>query len=41
MADTQTPVNPSRARRGAAAVIAQYIQDLTHPVATVPCAPAA
>lgn len=41
MADTHTPVNTSRARRTAAAVIAQYIQDLSHPVAPVPCAPAA
>jgi hypothetical protein len=41
MADTQTLINPSRARRGTAAVIAQYIQDLSHPVTLVPCAPAA
>ena len=41
MADTQIQTNTLRARRGAAAVIAQYIQDLTHPAAPVPCAPAA
>lgn len=41
MADTHTPVNTSRARRNAAAVIAQYIQDLARPAASVPCAPAA
>jgi hypothetical protein len=38
MSDTNTLITPStivtstpRARRGAAGVIAQYIQDLTHP----------
>jgi hypothetical protein len=28
MADSNHPINTSRARRGATAVIAQYIQDL-------------
>jgi hypothetical protein len=32
-----TPATP-RARRGAAAVIAQYIQDLTHPSQSQPSA---
>jgi hypothetical protein len=37
---TTTSVTP-RAIRGAAAVIAQYIQDLTHPIAQGPGAAAA
>lgn len=41
---SQTPqVEPRtapRRRRSAAAVIAQYIQDLTHPAEPVPCPPA-
>lgn len=42
MSDPNTLINPSkttvstpRARRGAAAVFAQYIQDLTHPAEPV------
>jgi len=39
---TQTTSTTPRATRGAAAVIAQYIQDLTtHPVTQGPCAAAA
>jgi hypothetical protein len=39
---TQTASTTPRATRGAAAVIAQYIQDLTtHPVTQDPCAAAA
>jgi hypothetical protein len=41
MADTQTPNSSARDRRRAASVIAQYIQDLAQPAATVPCASAA
>jgi hypothetical protein len=48
MSETKTLINPSktmdstpRARRGAAAVFAQYIQDLTHPSEPDPCAAAA
>jgi hypothetical protein len=48
MSDTKTLITPTRitkstprARRGAAAVIAQYIQDLTHPSQPDPCAAAA
>jgi hypothetical protein len=42
--ETQIQVQPRRApraQRTAAAIIAQYIQDLTHPVEPAPCAPAA
>jgi hypothetical protein len=38
---TQTTSNTPRAARGAAAVIAQYIQDLTHSVTQGPRAAAA
>ncbi len=39
MADSHTPINISRARRSATAVIAQYIQDLATAVpAPVPTA---
>jgi hypothetical protein len=38
---TGQPRKAPRIQRGAAAVIAQYIQDLTHPTAPLPCAPAA
>jgi len=41
MADTHTQINASRRRRTSAAVIAQYIQDLTHPATPDPCASAA
>ena len=46
MSATQLLVTPGttttpRARRGAAAVIAQYIQDLTHPAEPEPCVAAA
>ena len=48
MSETSTLITPSkitkgtpRARRGAAAVFAQYIQDLTHPSQPDPCAAAA
>lgn len=37
---TTTTTTP-RARRGAVSVIAQYIQDLTHPAEPDPCAAAA
>jgi hypothetical protein len=42
--ESQAQVQPRtapRQQRTAAAVIAQYIQDLTHPVEPAPCAPAA
>jgi hypothetical protein len=35
---TETTTATPRARRGAAAVFAQYIQDLTHPSQPDPCA---
>lgn len=35
------PRTAPRRRRSAAAVIAQYIQDLTHPAEPVPCPTAA
>lgn len=38
---TETTAATPRARRGAAAVFAQYIQDLTHPSHPDPCAAAA
>ena len=38
---TSTTTSTPRAQRGAAAVIAQYIQDLTHPSPPAFCAPAA
>jgi hypothetical protein len=38
---TQTTTSTPRATRGAAAVIAQYIQDLTNSVTQDPCAAAA
>jgi hypothetical protein len=42
--ESQTDAQPRRAprlQRTAAAVIAQYIQDLTRPAEPAPCAPAA
>jgi hypothetical protein len=42
--ESQTQVQPRKAprlQRTAAAVIAQYIQDLTHPVKPMPCTPGA
>lgn len=38
---TDTPRRAFRRRRTAAAVIAQYIQDLSHPQPPLPCSPAA
>lgn len=38
MADTQNRTRRGRARRGAASVIAQYIQDLAQPAASLPAA---
>ena len=39
MNDLPSISSASRVRRGAAAVIAQYIQDLTSPVVPAPCVP--
>jgi len=41
MTDSLNISSASRVRRGAAAVIAQYIQDLASPVVPAPCAPTA
>jgi hypothetical protein len=41
MADSPSISSASRVRRGAAAVIAQYIQDLASPVVPAPCVPTA
>lgn len=41
MADSPSISSASRVRRGAAAVIAQYIQDLATPAVPVHCAPTA
>ncbi len=41
MADSPSTSTASRVRRGAAAVIAQYIQDLATPGVPAPCVPTA